>query len=267
MFGLLHSIGDSIGRSYEMLPLPQRLFAMVERFSARAQGKGWGSTTISNEVSACSRLLGSSATSFVDIGAHRGLYTDAVLSKYPNMYVHLFEPSAFLYDRLSLKYSGCSRVLINNSALSDENATLPFYSNQVGSTLGSLAPRSFETSNALFSKDESVLVRRFDDYWMKCSESVSQIIDYVKIDVEGFELNVLNGFGDLLSQVRLIQWEFGSANLDTRTYFIDFWRFFTEHGFEIYRITPSGPRLISRYRDLDESFVTTNYISVNRLIK
>jgi hypothetical protein len=66
--------------------------------------------------------------------------------------------------------------------------------------------------------------------------AANPIIDYVKIDVEGWELSVLQGFGDLVYNMRVIQFEFGGSNIDTRTFFQDFWYFFKDHNFSIYRI-------------------------------
>ena len=60
------------------------------------------------------------------------------------------------------------------------------------------------------------------------------------------------------------QFEFGGTNIDTRTYFRDFWYFFKECGFILYRITPLGAELIRTYRESDEYFMTTNFIAVKR---
>ena len=45
---------------------------------------------------------------------------------------------------------------------------------------------------------------RFDNYWDE-----NKYIDFVKIDVEGHELEVLEGFGNLIKITKLIQFEFG----------------------------------------------------------
>jgi hypothetical protein len=89
-------------------------------------------------------------------------------------------------------------------------------------------------------------------------------LDIVKIDVEGHELAVLRGFGRALAATRVVQFEFGGCNIDTRTYFRDFWYFFTDEGFDLYRITPIGAERIHRYRESEEAFTVTNFIAVNR---
>jgi hypothetical protein len=73
----------------------------------------------------------------------------------------------------------------------------------------------------------------------------------------------MHGMGKAIHQTRIIQFEFGGCNIDTRTYFRDFWSFFNFHNFKLYRITPFGLERITRYRQSDESFATTNYIAIN----
>ena len=79
-------------------------------------------------------------------------------------------------------------------------------------------------------------------------------------------MEVLNGFGDLIFNTRLIQFEFGGCNIDTKTYFQDFWYYFLDKNFLIYRITPRGPKLLNFYNEIDEFFLTTNYVAINKTL-
>ena len=108
---------------------------------------------------------------------------------------------------------------------------------------------------------EEIQTIRFEDYWKKSLSS--RPIDSVKLDIEGFELAALRGFGSALTNTKVIQFEFGGCNLDTRTNFQDFYYLFKELNFKIYRITPLGLQEITRYREMDEVFLTTNFLAVN----
>jgi hypothetical protein len=112
---------------------------------------------------------------------------------------------------------------------------------------------------------EEVEVRRFDSYWRQALSG--RFIDVVKIDVEGYELMVLRGFGDAIRNVRVLQFEFGGTNIDTKVFFRDLWCFFEEAGFDLYRITPLGVMRIERYHERDELFIIANYIAVNRSLR
>jgi hypothetical protein len=109
---------------------------------------------------------------------------------------------------------------------------------------------------------EEVEVRRFDTYWKQALSGRPIVI--VKIDVEGYELMVLRGFGDAIRNVRVLQFEFGGTNIDTKVFFRELWRFFEEAGFDLYRITPIGAMRIDRYQERDEIFIIANFIAVNR---
>jgi hypothetical protein len=128
--------------------------------------------------------------------------------------------------------------------------------------LGSLTQRKLEHFNIGFNIKETVNTIRFEDYWQKNLNYRN--LDIVKIDVEGHELSVLSGFGKAIFSTKVIQFEFGGCNIDTKTYFQDFWYFFKEHNFYLFRITPFGVQSIESYSESDEYFSTTNYIAVNK---
>jgi FkbM family methyltransferase len=240
---------------------PQRFFDLLEGLSAQVQGKGWGNDSIKEEVAACLSLLGKIPAVFVDIGANHGYYTNEFLQWYPKAECHLFEPSSTCVNRLHESFSSFENVFVIQSALSDHNTRCNLYSPAPSSAYASLSNRRMSHHGIDMQPIEEVSVLRFDSYWHD-----DRFIDYVKIDVEGHELSVLKGFGSKIAMVRLIQFEFGSAHVDTRTFFQDFWYFFSELNFDIFRITPSGPRKMRSYKDRDECFSSTNYVAVNRMI-
>ena len=100
------------------------------------------------------------------------------------------------------------------------------------------------------------------DYWNK--EINSEYIDFLKIDVEGHEMNVLQGIGSKISHIKLIQFEFGGCNIDSRIFFQDFWYFFSTNNFKIFRISPFGLIELNQYKEIYESFSTTNFLCLNR---
>jgi hypothetical protein len=64
--------------------------------------------------------------------------------------------------------------------------------------------------------------------------------------------------------IDIVTFEFGGCNIDTRTFFQDFWYFFDEANFKILRITPSGYlNPLQSHKEIDEQFRTTNFIAVS----
>lgn len=93
-----------------------------------------------------------------------------------------------------------------------------------------------------------------------------EYIDLLKVDVEGHELDVLIGAGDFIQKIKLIQFEFGGTNIDTRNYFRDYFYFFKNNGFNLFRLTPSGKLIgIFKYNENEERFTCMNYIAINNL--
>ena len=235
------------------IPINNNFIKNIEKFIYFYKGQGWEFNTINNEVNSCITLLKREPNIFIDIGANKGLYTKKVLENTSNnTEFYLFEPSSYNYKYLKKLFPE-SKFIINNVALSKNKEKKSLYSDKKGSGLSSLTQRKLNHHNIELNQIEEVEVIRFDQYWV----NKDKIIDYVKIDVEGHELDVLEGFGDLIHKTKLIQFEFGGCNIDTKTYFQDFWYFFIDKNFLLYRITPRGPKLIDSYSEALECFLTT----------
>jgi FkbM family methyltransferase len=235
--------------------------AAIELDMKNIQGKGKGGESVSAEVTAAISFLSKfniSEPVIFDVGANVGLYSQAILNQIPNSKVFAFEPSQTSRKILENRFLNDSRVTVIPFALGSEVASRTLWSDQAGSGLASLTKRRLEHFNIDFNYAEEVQVTTLDT-WAK---SQKEKPDFIKMDVEGHELDVLDGGRDVLSSVRVIQFEFGGCNIDTRTYFQDFWYFFQAHGFSLYRITPKGPIQIVKYSEEDECFNTTNYLAV-----
>jgi FkbM family methyltransferase len=246
-----------------------QLLVKQEQIAAYKQGKGFGSKSIKEEVDNCISFLYHKPNIFIDIGAHKGYYTQEVLKQFPNIEAYLFEPSSANTEPLQIAFSKLHNVHISTYALSNITGKQKLYFDTQGSVLASLTKRRLDHFNVNFEKSEEIETIRFDEFWKTTQTYINNpntIIDYVKIDVEGHELDVFDGFGSLIKQVGIIQFEFGGANIDTRTFFQDFWYFFKDKGFILYRIAPNGVIPIKNYIEIDEFFSTTNYIAVNTKI-
>jgi hypothetical protein len=88
------------------------------------------------------------------------------------------------------------------------------------------------------------------------------------MDLEGHELFVLRGAAQALKRgyIRALTFEFGSSNVNSRTYFHDFWDLLSAYGFEIKRIYPGGTvmKVSEYYEDLEYFRGVTNYLAVLR---
>lgn len=233
----------------------------IEKQVMRGLGKGHGTKTVAAEVRAVERLLGDSDLRVcVDIGANIGDYSAELLDRFAGASVIAFEPSATNIAHLTARFAGQDRLRIVPAAVGDHDGTAVLHSDVPGSGLASLSRRDLDYLGLAFDVEESVRVMRFEDFWR--TDMAGCAIDLLKLDIEGHEMDALSGAGAAIEAARAVQFEFGGCNIDTRTYFKDFWNFFSERGFELFRITPFGVLAVTRYSERDEIFTTTNYIAI-----
>lgn len=88
-------------------------------------------------------------------------------------------------------------------------------------------------------------------------------ISLLKIDVEGHESDGLEGAQGLLDRraVDAVQFEFGGAAIDTRTYLRDFYRLLGP-GFDVCRILPDGLSAPIHESERNEIFLLHNYVAL-----
>lgn len=195
-----------------------------------------------------------------DVGGNVGKYSKLLDSIIPsNRTIHAFEPSKITSEKFKETTKGISELILNNCGLSDEKGELELFYDKETSGLSSLYQRDLKHANIEMSKSEMIKLIRLDDY---CENNAITTIDLLKIDVEGHELAVLKGCGKLLSdkKIKNIQFEFGGCNIDSRTYFKDFYNLLSNN-YKIYRIIKNNIIEINTYTELNEIFTTVNYFA------
>jgi FkbM family methyltransferase len=237
----------------------------VHRLALRCLGFGTGSdVAISGErevVQFLARLLERKATIF-DVGAHSGNYATMLSEVFPTAEIHAFEPSRATFETLSERVSSLPTVTPHNLAFGDHEGSVVLYSDRAGSGLASLHDRRLGHFGVELVHQEQVRITTIDAF---CRQQSIDRIEFLKLDVEGHELAVLQGAADLIGRdaVDAIQFEFGGCNIDSKSYFQDFF-YELDPTYSIMRITRCGLIPVAEYSELDEVFVTTNYLALAR---
>ncbi len=205
-----------------------------------------------------------------DVGANVGDYSLCLRSFLPRADIYAFEPAASVYQQLNENIAAAhaeGKIKACNFGFSDAERTVEFYSYTVdgnaASVLSSIDERlPTQVLDVRTQSSEQIQVRTIDHF---CRAEGIDRIDFLKIDVEGHELSVLRGAQRMLTSgaISLIQFEFGPANIYSRTYFYDFWSLLSG-AYDLYRIVPKGLAPVNYYGEHNEIFLTTNYLALRK---
>ena len=141
---------------------------------------------------------------FIDVGTHKGEFLSYILNlNYKKIYC--FEPQKKIFKMLYKNFKNKKNIQLFNLGLAHKNSKITFYENKLTST------STFSISkNTLFSKIKNLILNSKNTYIDQYPINVRKLDDifinkkifnlFLKIDVEGFELNVLKGAKKILSK-------------------------------------------------------------------
>jgi FkbM family methyltransferase len=198
-----------------------------------------------------------------DVGANKGQFLNLAVSRLGARLreIHSFEPARTTFSTLQANAPAHPGVKLNPFGLSDRSGSAELFYDKENSGLASLTKRDLSFRKIEFEQKETVRLSSVDEY---CGEHGIARVDWLKLDVEGHELDVLRGAAGMFDRqaVDLVTFEFGGCNVDTRTFLRDFYNLFRDRGMTLHRITPGGYlHPIARYRETEEQFTTVNYVA------
>jgi FkbM family methyltransferase len=195
-----------------------------------------------------------------DVGANIGNFAKEAVSTFSadNCKIYCFEPSPETFRALC-RNSASKNIMPFNFALGDSRGSFPLFVSERDSGLSSLYNRRLAHIGIAMRPIADVEVRTLDDV---CLENGIEHIHFLKLDVEGNEISVLKGSGGLLSRgaIDFIQFEFGGCNIDSRTYFQDFY-YMLGNTFDFFRICADGLYPVESYKESNEIFMPVNYLA------
>lgn len=219
--------------------------------------------TISGEVTFLYRYLkGKDSPVVLDVGANEGGYSREVVGINPSAVVFAFEPHPRTFDRLVVNVGACRNVRPINRAVGDMPGRQKLYdrNSECGTTHASIFRDVIEGIHQVQASECEIDVITLDEF---IEQQQLTRVDLLKIDTEGYELNVLKGGGKAIRNgiFKAIQFEFNAMNVVSRTFFKDFREMLPQYQF--HRMLPGELQRIDQYHPLRcELFAFQNIVAI-----
>lgn len=232
-------------------PIYQKMYSLALRglnYGTVGSGEEYVMQTIKRQLAATKQPV------LFDVGANIGEYTELLLKNFgENARIFSFEPSIATFKTLQ-KNIKSPKVSLQNKGLGSKNEDIKLFRDHENSTLASAFQRSAE------GDFELVQIQRIDTF---CQENSILAIDFLKIDVEGFEMEVLAGAEAMLAarKIKFVQFEFGGTQIQPRIFLKDFWDLLSPN-YRMYRILNDGLSEIKSYNERIEIFAYSNFLAI-----
>ena len=152
-----------------------------------------------------------------DVGSHKGKLAKLMYNLYENAVIYCFEPNKSMND--DLKKIG-NNIKVYNCALGEKNEEKQISINKIDltNTLSKINENSLylKIKNFILAKSkkdnvyETIQVISLENF---CIEKKIKNIDFLKLDVEGYEYNVLLGAKNIIKNVKFVMLEVQKNNM------------------------------------------------------
>ena len=181
-----------------------------------------------------------------DIGAYKGDWTKMCLKIYPKSKYFLFEPQDYLSKFLNSFQN--RNIIYENILFGDQNnKEVKFY--------------QFKTSSSVLKFGENIpslkkRTRSLDNY---IKENKIEAIDILKVDVQGYELNVLKGAISSLGMIEILIIEVSFLEIYEKSPLASrIIKFLDENNFQIFDVVDF------KYRPLDNNLFQVDMFFINK---
>ena len=176
----------------------------------------------------------------IDVGANVGQFAESLLAHQPLAQLHAFEPIPEAFATLRSRLHDFGGIQFNNVALGNTAGDRDLVVRRFDECtsfleLGERLQRGVYGLDLAPDRTVRVTIQRLADYVI---ESSIAAIDLLKLDVQGYELEVLRGAEEILPRTEWIYTEAQFQELyEGGPMFTDIARFLNAHDFDLVRMT------------------------------
>jgi len=244
------------------VPATEVLLSGAAAYVHAIRGLGWSPSLASEAKNAAAWIDRGREYVVVDAGANVGDWTSFFVEQVGDLEgtIYALEPQPAAAARIrALSLKQCEVLEL---ALGEHPGKATFHTSGPLDTTGSLFDRRDTYGRDRTYDSFEVEVVRLDDFvQMRGIER----IDFLKMDLEGAEYQVLKGAAECLRsrRIRALSLEFGTSNVNARVFFREIYELLAGSGFAIYRVTPAGRLIpVAAYAEDYECFArTTTYFA------
>lgn len=187
----------------------------------------------------------------LDIGANKAQWADIILNRFDDKCtIHLFEPNLMLLNYCRIKYEYRKNIIYNEVAAYHTETELDFfYFENYNNELSSLYKGDWDDLPMKQKKVKAVSLYKY------CADNKLMFVDYIKIDAEGSDVDVLFGCSWLLKtdSVGIIQIEYGEHYKRCNHSIKEVFDICGKYGYSIYRYVDSNYELVEPFDDTWEA--------------
>ncbi len=138
----------------------------------------------------------------IDGGANIGFVTWQFLKYFQNATIYSFEPNPTVFETLENSYKNERNVVLHRKGIAEESGELLFNVNKNSGVSSFLKPNQYHSSNLAKRAlpPIKVPVVRLEQFFR---DNNIPLVDILKLDVEGFELNALKGAKSYLKEGKI----------------------------------------------------------------
>ena len=248
MSRLRTKIRDKLIRLLIQTPRSESALKLLRLYCDTLDGERTGDMDYNGEFNVMLEQLPYCST-VIDAGACSGQWASKAIEANPNIDLYCLEPLRGNFDQLC-SHPHLSRAKCFQFALGSGNQMLD------------MDPETQSMHRVNSKQPEQVEQITLDNF---LKDALIENVDFLKLDVEGHEIDVLKGATHALSQGRIkrVQFEYGPDWIFARTQLRDAFQVFHAHGFVIHHILPRSTKRIDQYSSWLENYRYKNFLALH----